>query len=98
MHLAGVGGVGALAEGGVPLEAGAVAAADVAHAAVGGRAAAAAERDPWCGISRPYLVLQAELCAATTMEEVEALLEEFGGIRVVPLLQQILFVTPIVGS
>ena len=41
---------------------------------------------------------QAELCAATTMEEVEALLEEFGGIRVVPLLQQILFVTPIVGS
>jgi hypothetical protein len=45
-----------------------------------------------------FVFRKAELCAAQSMEEVEALLEEFGGLKVVPLLQQVLFVTPIVGS
>ena len=45
-----------------------------------------------------FVFHKAELCAAQSMEEVEALLEEFGGLKVVPLLQQVLFVTPIVGS
>ena len=45
-----------------------------------------------------FVFRKAELCAAQSMEEVEGLLEEFGNLRVVPLLQHVLFIHPIVGS
>ena len=45
-----------------------------------------------------FVFRKTDLCAAQSLEEVEALLEEFSGLKVVPLLQQVLFVTPLVGS
>ena len=45
-----------------------------------------------------FVFRKADLCAAQSMDEVESLLEEFGGLKVVPLLQQVLFLTPIIGS